>query len=203
MINDLVAKRLAAHIAATMMNGGPVTRVAGLSVMVEQLKPPSNRPIRYAVAADPETDVCSGEPLHNYLIPDDKQALLIYFEDQRTERVGKKWICSLRLVAWGNLRRLQSSGPPSEIKTELLLFVERGLRAATFPPDSLLLSVEIERMSVPPTGTNLFSAYTYRDTHANYLMHPFFAFALDIQLTAILRNDCYPVSITTAYDGTC
>lgn len=202
MINDLVAAKLAAHLGNTLLSpAGPLTRVSGMVQTVEQIK--NGKTVRFAVSVEAESDFCSAGEHQTYLMPDGKEGVLLYFEDNGIERVGKKWLSKLRLVGWANILRLQSTAPTTEIKSVLLLLIEKELNRARLPSDSIVASIELDKVSLPATGSNLFASYTYRETHSQYLLHPYFSFALDLQLTVILKNDCYPLSLAALPAGLC
>jgi|WetSurMetagenome_2_1015567.scaffolds.fasta_scaffold20970_5 hypothetical protein len=169
-----------------------VDKIAGLvSVTTLLVKDKDNndveKTIPIACCVTPE-DCKDGA--YNDLLPNSDYKTVIYFEDggvsfERYEGGWKYYKSSLRLVCWINIEKLTNTEgckceTPCTYSAHLIADIIRAL--PTFPENhSPFDHVYSEVTGQLVRSPSIFSAYTYDETHSQYLMAPFDYFALNIE----------------------
>ncbi len=193
MLNILIARCVAD--ALQPLNGPRISRLAGLVKVLETDAFTPGRVSKFPIPVEATLDACaqSGRSFPD-LVPTDKERFIVYCEDNgsnATEPTGRKWRSTLRLVGWGNSSLFVTDRPPEMtgalLIAELIGHLRRNLTA---PDNAPIRSLELISISTPPAGANLFEKYTYSEMRAQYLLPPYFAFGLDLQLTFTLNVDC-------------
>jgi hypothetical protein len=188
MLNQLIARYVASTLAP--LHGPIISRLAGLVKTLETDDFTKNKTSKFPIALDDEANPCtrSGRSFPD-LVPDKGERLIVYVEElQGAVNNGGKWTSRLRLVGWGNQELF--TGADGVLTAVLIAKVDRLLKGIRAPADSPIDSLRCEVLGTPPANVNLFANYTYSETRSQFLLPPYFAFGLDLQLTYLIKHDC-------------
>lgn len=181
-MQELIAEAIRSRILAAPL--GFRDKVAGMVQTIEN-GAQNGLPSRYPAYFDGTT--------YEAFIPDARFTSLIYFEDggsnvsvaQRLPEWVKQtsYVGRMRLVCWLNLS--QYLGTREEAKAALIMLL-------SLPFGSLgeLQKAAVKVVGLPPTEGRIFDRYSYKESYKQYLMHPYTAFALDLQTSYTLTAVC-------------
>lgn len=190
MLNQLIARYLLEALSPLAVpNTGPISRLAGLVKTLETDAFTKGKVSRFPIPVDATLADCSlsGSAFPD-LVPSQRERLLVYFEDFGSSSNGGKWTSKLRLVGWGNSTLFNVPG--DQVTAVLIAKIERLLRKVRGDYGSPVDSLRCQIVGSPASNANLFGLYTYSETSSQYLLAPYFAFGLDLQLTFTLNDDC-------------
>jgi hypothetical protein len=204
-MNQAIANIIKGHIEGLDF----VDKIAGLTAVTTfDIRGEDNKAVEksFPIACCVTAADCK-EGAYNDLMPNSNYKTVIYFEDGgvsfiRSESNWKYYSSKLRLVCWINIEKLISSGCcKSEIPcTYAAHIITEIIRTLPEFPSS---HSPIERFYSEITdqiirSPSIFSAYTYDEKHAQYLMAPYDYFALEIKtdFAICLRSNIVP-------DATC
>lgn len=203
-MNQAIANIIKGHIEELDF----VDKIAGLtSVATFEIKGTDNTPVvkTVPIACCVTADDCK-QGAYNDLMPDSRYKTVIYFEDrgvsfERAEGKWKYYTSSLTLVCWINVARINAEcckgGESCTLAAHLIAEIIRAL--PSFPENSSPFDhVYSEVTGQAIRSSSIFSAYTYDEKHAQYLMYPYDYFSLEITTKfAICLNG------TDVYDSSC
>lgn len=190
----MIDRLLAGYLRDTLTEyeGSLITRLAGLVKTVETDRFTKPKVSRFPVSVDEETSytTTSGKKFPD-LVPDKSDRLIVYFEGGTATPSGVHWNSRLRLVAWGNADAFEINGRqgPDVIVTLMNQLIQK-VTTVSSPRTSPIAGLSCKVISIPEAGTNLFSRYTYQEMVSQYLIPPYFSFALDLQLTYHFQHGC-------------
>jgi len=138
------------------------------------------------------------EGLYNDLCPDSKYKTVIYFEDRGVSydrREGKfiYYKSNLRLVCWINIALIESDactdGTDCSMSAEL---IKEIICAMPSHPTNIspFVSVYPVITSQEIRSNSIFSQYTYNEKQVQYLMYPYDYFALNIETSFAVCQNC-------------
>jgi hypothetical protein len=181
MINRLIANDLRVHLASL-----PFIEVsAGLVQTIEKKeRVEQNWKIQRFPAS---LDVNGWDSETNYfpLVPDSKYKGMAYFEDMGTigqgrNRSGLQFASKLRLIVWYN-ESLAGLEAPYTAASVLASLPEH------ISCNGILTRSNVSVLRLPTAEENLFSKYTYDEAVNQYLMKPFTAFGVDLEVSYTLN----------------
>lgn len=196
-MNALLALLLKDRISAFTY----VDRLAGMvrSVSREQA---GGETITIPVAIGVEDPLACGDSTVLDLVPDERYACMVYFEDKglravKTRTRGTSFESRMRLVCWVNTAKLNGDAYAGDrILQQFIASFPSGLYN-----DGPFIGVRHTVEAVPERGKALFSAYTYPEAARQYLLYPFDAFAIDLITTLRVKPGCEEE--VTAADAAC
>jgi hypothetical protein len=199
MINEIIKKiniELAALNFADLLGGivKPIT---------QNVKDRENNVTQkvYPVYMNENKGTCS---VGDYLAmtPDSSKMSVMYWEDQggtNTVDNVRSWnmVYNVRLVAWFNLKRINSALHDSDILIPII---------CNAIPERVENFVPYTKIQVMLTGQEtkspaIFGAYTYDEAEKQYLIYPFDYFALNFRITFDIPKSC--VQDITINPATC
>ena len=196
-MNALLALLLKDRISAFTY----VDRLAGMvrSVSREQA---GGETITIPVAIGVEDPLACGDSSVLDLVPDERYACMVYFEDKglravKTRTRGTSFESRMRLVCWVNTAKLNGDAYAGDrILQQFIASFPSGLYN-----DGPFIGIRHTVEAVPERGKALFSAYTYPDAARQYLLYPFDAFAIELLTTLRVKPGCEEE--VTAADAAC
>lgn len=196
-MNALLALLLKDRISAFTY----VDRLAGMvrSVSREQA---GGEAITIPVAIGVEDPLACGDSSVLDLVPDERYACMVYFEDKglravKTRTRGTSFESRMRLVCWVNTAKLNGDAYAGDrILQQFIASFPSGLYN-----DGPFIGIRHTVEAVPERGKALFSAYTYPDAARQYLLYPFDAFAIELLTTLRVKPGCEEE--VTAADAAC
>lgn len=185
-MNALLALLLKDRISAFTY----VDRLAGLVRAVSR-EQAGGETITIPVAIGVDDPLACGDSLVLDLVPDERYACMVYFEDKgcrtvQTRTRGTSFECRMRMVCWVNTARF--NGDPYAGDRILQQFV--GAIPSSVYNDGPFIGVRHSIEAVPERGKGLFSLYTYPSEARQYLLYPFDAFAIDILTVLRIKPGC-------------
>lgn len=134
---------------------------------------------------------CEASDALREMVPDEGYGAMAYFEDggitsQQSRTRGISWVSHLRLVVWVNTSKLGGDLLVPDLAAQNLV---HALTHGPYNTDSLI-GVRHLATGMPVRGAGLFSQYTYPESARQYLLHPFDAFAIDIETRFRIRDGC-------------
>ena len=203
-MNQAIASIIKGHIEDLTF----VDKIAGVVQAVTfEIRGPDNQMIQKTVpvacCVDP-ADCKDGQ--YNDLMPNSEYKTVIYFEDRgvtfnRSESNWKYYTSNLRLVCWINIVKILGKECKSEVPctyaAHIIADIIRHLPShpENHAPFDFVYS-EVVNQAI--RSNSIFAAYTYSETHSQYLLAPYDFFALDIrtEFAICLRGQA-------VYDSTC
>lgn len=134
---------------------------------------------------------CEASDALREMVPDEGYGAMAYFEDggitsERSRTRGISWTSRLRLVVWVNTSKLGGDLLVPDLAAQNLV---HAMTHGPYNTDSLI-GVRHSATGMPVRGAGLFSQYTYPESARQYLLHPFDAFAIDIETRFRIRDGC-------------
>ncbi|MGF7219036.1 hypothetical protein GGR92_005216 [Spirosoma lacussanchae] len=187
MINSLIADYC--RRALLDMDGPVISRLAGLVKTLETDAFTKGKTSRFPIPVEAsQTPKASRGKSFPDLVPDDSERFIVYFEDGGATKSGMRWTSKLRLIGWGDAR--QFSAQPIEVPGLLIAHITTRLEHRLPVAHNPISGLRCQVVASPEASANLFSRYTYGEVRSQYLLSPYFAFGLDLQLTFVLNHDC-------------
>lgn len=202
-MNDLIAEYYREKIQALEWSD----LVGGMVRPISTKKPVANgktTTLTFPVACDITWEDCENNTdMLRMFTPDSNKGSIVYFEDKGVSQGvygGKqRFVSTLRLVCWMNLRRFSNSG------CSLSFYAISSIKEAIMAPGarnfrSIIQAMITDNIRILPKDKNIFSAYTYNE-FKQYLVYPFDYFAIDIETVFDVNPSCVPELIPQ--DDTC
>ncbi|GAB4052528.1 hypothetical protein [Spirosoma litoris] len=188
MVNALIARYLVD--ALSDLNGPVISRLAGLVKTLETDAFTAPKKSRFPAPIESTDSYYArwGKAFPD-LVPNQKERLIVYFEDFGATNSNGRWISKLRLIGWGN-SGLFENVDINLLPVVLITKIARLLKHVPVDFYSPVSALRCEVVGSPAADTNLFSRYTYSETSSQYLLAPYFAFGLDLTITYVLNDDC-------------
>lgn len=166
-----------------------VTTLSGL-VKTASVVRDGGRVIKFPVPHDTETQNIIIE--NASLVPDYGQRAILYFEGlnstiSESVKNKTKMRSNLRLVCWYNAARFLKSGSGT-IHEMLLSEILRLLQ--TGRDTNVVQGIVVSPTTVLDSTATLFSRYSYLEERGQYLLAPYFALGVDINVTYQLSHNC-------------
>lgn len=188
-MNQAIANIIKGHIE----NLDFVDKIAGLTaVLTFDIRGEDNKTVQksFPVACCVSAEDCK-EGAYNDLMPNSDYKTVIYFEDEgvtfdKYESNWKYYKSTLRLICWINIEKLTLSGIckseiPCTYAAHIITEIVRALPAFPENTHGPIEKVYSEVTNQLVRSPSIFSAYTYDEKHAQYLLAPYDYFALTIE----------------------
>lgn len=150
---------------------------------------------RMPVSYHTNIEDCVNKSPEKALIPDSSKKGIIYFEENGGAYQSKRmaggltmWKAQLICVAWLN-RRLITGDDYDEIVSRARSTIMAKLKSQDITSPFVKIFVNNTRIRQTP---DIFAKYTYDETILQYLRPPFEYFALDLDVTFIIKGECLP-----------
>lgn len=147
--------------------------------------------ITLPVAADVDDALACDDSTLRDMVPDDRYACMVYFEDRGTAREqtrtrGISYRSQLRLVCWINTAKF---GGDIAAADRIAQHFGGAIKSGPYN-DGPFIGLRHDVEGMPQRGAGIFSAYTYPDSARQYLMWPYDAFAIDISTEFRVKAGC-------------
>lgn len=185
VIAQILSKRL------DQLHSRQLVTVLGGLVKTASVNRDGGRTIRFPVPFDTQTQNIRID--NSAFVPDSEQRAIIYFEGLNstvTESVRNKsrLRSNLRLVCWYNSDKYIVKGS-STIHEVLISAILKLLQSGR--DTDVIQGIVVTPTTVLDSNSNLFSRYSYTEERGQYLLAPYYAFAIDLNVTYQLSHNCH------------
>ena len=197
-----VAKVLAQSLKPMHANS-LITVLAGL-VKTATTTARDNRPVKLPVLFGQYSNPIQVESKD--LIPSSEQRSIIYFEGSDSSITQfyndkSKMRSNVRLICWYNSEKydlIEQSSIAISLLSNILALLPNAKKLSKD-----ILGLEITPGTVYDSTARLFSQYSYKEEYAQFLLPPYYAFGIDIQVTYQLNHSCHAAITPTDSTGCC
>lgn len=137
------------------------------------------------------TVICERKEAYFDLLPNSNEAAVLYFEDLtcKLESTNKRydvWRSQIKLVCWLHLDKVG-------FETDVLSNYTLNSIPKKLKENDNFLGGTAKVVEIYPKRPSPFETYDHNETNAQFLTHPFDAFALKIETVSYVKNNCLPI----------
>lgn len=185
VIAQILSKRL------DLLHSRQLVTVLGGLVKTASVAREGGRNIKFPVPFDTETQNIRIE--NSAFVPDQEQRAIMYFEGLNstiTESVRNKskLRSNLRLICWYNANKFNVKG----CSTIHEVLISASLKLLQNGRDTdVVQGIVVMPTTVLDSSNTLFSRYSYLEERGQYLLAPYYAFGIDLNVTYQLSHNCH------------
>jgi hypothetical protein len=146
----------------------------------------------FPIACNVTAAQCEEDGRYLDLVPNDKYAPLMYFEDRGVVPVKREgdlyyFKSRLRLVGWINLNRFDTTS--CSISAMMVMILMKQFPNVKFNSGNYQ-RISITSLAEAPKSSDIFGAYSYLQETNQYLLYPYDYFAIDIETDFAISSKC-------------
>ena len=181
-----------------------ISKTAGLVHVAEKLQPTDIDGAfivsKFPISNDVEYNQCINTGGYKDLIPNSYTNGILYFEDFGNTPLGRskgafEYRSKLRLVVWFNNKLIQGSNKKS-ISHFLITEIRNKLETGYFNSQGIT-RIKVNAINIVGNDYKLFERYTYPNDILKFLMYPYEAFGIDLNVEYSINDNC----LTDYYKG--
>lgn len=175
-----------------------IDKMAGLVVVGDKAQPTDVNGAfavsKFPISLDSDYQQCITNGCYKDLVPNSKFKGILYFEDFGTfpkpNQSGRHLYTSkLRLVCWINNKLIQGSNCKS-INHILITMIREELESKSIFNYGEFARIKITTAGIIENDPKLFLRYTYPEESVKFLMHPYEAFGIDLNIDYSISPSC-------------
>ena len=174
-----------------------ISKYAGLVHVAEKLHPTDVNGAfivsKFPISNDVDYNQCINTVDYKDLIPNSNTKGLLYFEDYGSTPLGRskgsfQYRSKLRLIVWINNKQVQ--GVNRDNISHLLITEIRNRLETGYFNSKGFTRIKVDAINIVGNDYKLFERYTYPSDLLKFLMHPYEAFGIDLNVEYSINDNC-------------